>query len=85
MTLVSYVSRKNRAVILLSTMHYTSKVNKENKNKSEINLYYNVTKRGIDTLDQMNHEYTVRRRTNRWTVAFFQNIIDVVGIAFYIL
>lgn len=85
MTLVSYVPKKNRAVILLSTMHHSNEVNVSNKNKSEINLYYNSTKGGVDTLDQMVHEYTVRRKTNRWPVAFFQNIIDVVGIASLII
>lgn len=81
MTLVSYVPKKNRAVILLSTMHHSREVNVNNKNKSEINLYYNSTKGGVDTLDQMAHEYTARRKTNRWPIAFFQNILDVVGIA----
>ena len=51
MTLVSHVSKKNKAVILLSTMHHSSKIDEETK-KSEINLYYNSTKGGVDTLDQ---------------------------------
>lgn len=80
-TLASYVPKRNRAVIFLSTMHHSKKIDVSNKNKSEINLYYNSTKGGVDTLDQMVHEYTVRRKTNRWPVAFFQNIVDVVGIA----
>jgi len=84
-TLVSYVPRKNRAVIFLSTMHHTNEVDIANKSKSEINLYYNATKGGVDTLDQLAHEYTVRRKTNRWPVAFFQNIIDVVGVASLII
>ncbi|GBP86818.1 PiggyBac transposable element-derived protein 4 [Eumeta japonica] len=83
MTLVSYVPKKNCAVILLSMMHHGKEdVNKNNK--SEINLYYNSTKGDVDTLDQMVHEYTVRRKTNRWPIAFFQNIIDV-GIASLII
>ncbi|GBP53738.1 hypothetical protein EVAR_84221_1 [Eumeta japonica] len=84
MTLASYVPKKNRAVILLSTKHHGKEdVNKNNK--SEINLDYNSTKGGVDTLDQMVHEYTVRHKTNRWPIAFFQNIIDVVGIASLII
>lgn len=85
MTLVSYVPKKNRAVIFLSTMHHDKAEDVNKKNKSEINLYYNSTKGGVDTLDQMVHEYTVRRKTNRWPIAFFQNIIDVVGIASLII
>ncbi|XP_044735464.1 piggyBac transposable element-derived protein 4-like [Chrysoperla carnea] len=83
--LVSYVPKKNRAVIFLSTMHHGKEVNVNKNNKSEINLYYNSTKGAVDTLDQMVHEYTVRRKTNRWPMAFFQNIIDVVGIASLII
>lgn len=84
-TLVSYVPKKNRAVIFLSTMHHTKEVDISNKNKSEVNLYYNATKGGVDTLDQMAQEYTVRRKTNRWSVAFFQNIVDIVGVASLII
>ena len=36
-------------------------------------------------LDQMVHECTVRRKTNGWPIAFFQNIIDVVVIASLII
>ena len=65
MTLVSYVLKKNRAVIFLSTMHHNNEICVDNKKKSEINLYYNSTKRGIDTLDQMCHTFTVKRKTRR--------------------
>lgn len=33
----------------------------------------------------MVHEYTVRRKTIRWPMAFKKNIIDVVGVASLIL
>ncbi|GBP21726.1 PiggyBac transposable element-derived protein 4 [Eumeta japonica] len=39
MTLVSYVPKKNRAVILLSTMHHGKEEDVNKNNKSEINLY----------------------------------------------
>lgn len=81
MTIVSYVPKKNRAVILLSTMHHSNAIDVQNKKKSEINLYYNRTKGGVDTLDQMCHAFTVRRKTRRWSQAQFYNIIDVCGIA----
>ena len=63
-TPVSYLPRKNRVVIFLSTMHHTSEVNTENKNNSEINLY-NATEGDVDILHQMSHGYTVRRKANR--------------------
>ena len=81
MSLVSYVPKKNRSVILLSTMHNNNNTDINNKNKSEINIYYNKTKGGVDTLDQMAHAFTTRRKTNRWPVAQFFNLIDICGIA----
>lgn len=85
MTLVSYVPKKNRCVILLSTMHNDSTIDEENKNKSEINKYYNSTKGGVDTLDQMVHTYSVKRKTNRWPLVYFFNIIDVCGVASFVI
>ena len=75
MTLVSHVPKKNKAVILLSTMHHSSKIDEETK-KSEINLYYNSTKGGVDTFDQMCHAFSTKRKTRRWPVAQFYNLID---------
>ncbi len=49
MTLVLYVPKKNRAVILLSTKHHTNYTDPQKNNKSEINLFYNATKGGVDT------------------------------------
>ena len=44
MSLVSYVPKKNQSVILLSTMHNNNNTDINNKNKSEISIYYNKTK-----------------------------------------
>ena len=57
-TLVSYVSKKRKAVILLSTMHHTPNVTSDEIMKPEIILDYNMTKGGVDTSDQMIHEYS---------------------------
>lgn len=83
-TLVSYVPKPRKCVILLSTMHFTKELG-DVKNKPEIILEYNRTKGGVDTLDQMVHEYMCKRRTNRWPFAFFMNMLDVVGIAGYVI
>lgn len=82
MTLVSHVPKKNKSVVLLSTLHNTPSVI---GNKAEINLYYNRTKGGVDTLDQMCHSYSCQRGTNRWPFAFFMNLINVAGIAAFVI
>jgi len=43
-TLVSYVPRMNKGVILISTEHHSSAVNIDNDMKPEIIEFYNQTK-----------------------------------------
>lgn len=74
---------KNKAVILLSTVHYDTSV-AGIKKKPEAIMHYNKTKTGVDVMDQMLGKYTTKRRTNRWTLAIFYNMIDVMGLASYI-
>ena len=46
-------------------------------NKPEIFNTYNATKAGVDTLDQLVRFYTVRRKTKRWPLVIFYNILDI--------
>ena len=66
-TLVSYVPKKDKSVKALSTMHYDSAVEGEDR-KPEIILHYNATKSGVDNLDHLCTLYTCRRKVNRWPV-----------------
>lgn len=84
-TLVSYVPKKNRSVVVLSTMHHCNKVSDDQQRKPEVILYYNSTKGGVDSLDQMVHKYMCKRKTNRWPFAFFMNLLDVSSIASYVI
>lgn len=52
---------------------------------SNINAFYNQTKCGVDVLDQLCHEYTVQRSTRRWPMAMFYNLINVAGVAAFVL
>ena len=79
-TLVSYVPKKNKAVILLSTLHH-DKVLAGNTMKPEIILRYNQTKSGVDNLDHLITNYTCKQKTNRWPMALFMNVLDVAGTA----
>lgn len=66
-------------------MHADTNVSATQKKKPEIIQYYNKTKIGVDTMDQMLGRYTTKRQTNRWPLAFFYNIVDVASLAAYIL
>lgn len=82
-TVCSYVPKKNKSVVLLSSMHMTGEVEATQSAKPEKSKYYNKTKGGVDTMNKMLGEYTVKRRTLRWPLAFFYNMIDVAGLASY--
>ena len=58
--------------------HHTTNVDTENKQKPDQILFYNATKGGIDTMGKLCHSFTVRRKSNWWLSAFFQNLIDVI-------
>jgi len=66
LTMVSYVPKKNKSVVLLSSMHHTSDVSTEDHRKPEIILFYNSTKGGVDTVDLMVRYYSCRIKTRRW-------------------
>lgn len=74
-TLVSFVPKPNKAVILLSTMH-DDKVEAESS-KPDIVLFYNGTKRGVDMCDQMIKHSFMKRKTNRWPLAVFLSHIGL--------
>lgn len=85
-TIASHVPKPGKAVIFLSTMHHDDKMTEKNgKVMSEINKYYDLTKGGVDTFDQLIHEYMIKRKTNRWPFAFFMNMLDAAGIAAYVI
>lgn len=81
-TLLSYCppkSKQKKVVLLLSTMHPEG--DKPNSVVlPEIIDFYNRTKGGVDTFDQLAHRYTVARKTRRWPLRIFYNLLDIVGI-----
>ena len=78
-TLVSHVPKKNKAVVLLSTLHNDNKVDEET-GLPEMILDYNVTKAAVDRVDQLCHNYSVQKRTKRWPLAYFYNCLNIAGI-----
>jgi hypothetical protein len=85
MTLVSYVPKRNRCVILLSSLHYGREVEVGPQQKPLIIHDYNSAKGGVDQMDQNVEEFSVRRKTNRWPVLVFYNILDVACNNAYII
>lgn len=66
-TLVQYQSKKNKQVVLISTMHDTGVIDAtpaNAKRKPEIVLFYNDTKGAVDTVDKMAHAYIHHKAQN---------------------
>ena len=78
-TLVSHVPKKNKAVVLLSTMHNDNKVDKETGLPKMI-FNYNATKAAVDQVDQLCHNYSLQKRTKRWPLAYFYNCLNIAGM-----
>ena len=82
-TLVSFVPKKGKYVLLISSMHHTKHI--EESGKPEIIELYNTTKSGVDSLDQKVANYTVHRRTRRWPLAIFYALLDIAGVNAHVL
>lgn len=73
---VAYQCKKNKKVILLSTMHKQPIVTEGEKKKPEIINYYNWNKVGVDCLDQKLRLYSTKATTRRWPMAVFYDLLD---------
>ncbi|KAJ8398088.1 hypothetical protein AAFF_G00431650 [Aldrovandia affinis] len=76
-TQVSYLPKKNKNVVLLSTLHTEADISDRKDRKPAIILDYNCNKGGVDNLDKVIGTYSCRRMTARWPLVIFHNIIDV--------
>ncbi|XP_038069266.1 piggyBac transposable element-derived protein 4-like [Patiria miniata] len=84
LTLVSFIPRENRSVLLLSSMHHDKKINPDTQ-KPDIIHFYNKTKGGVDTVDQMCSVYSCLRKTKRWPMTVFYNLLNLAALNAYAL
>ncbi|QQP40121.1 Uncharacterized protein FKW44_014061, partial [Caligus rogercresseyi] len=64
--------------MVMSSLHPTVSISEKKKKKPETIEYYNHTKFGVDSLDQMCRLYSTK-------MAVFNNILDIAGINAWIL
>lgn len=82
--LVSYSPKKNKCVLLISSMHFKGEINEQTK-KPEIVELYNLTKGGVDVLDKLCHDKTTKRKTRRWPLRYFYGVLDIAAVNTYVL
>lgn len=85
LTLTSYVPKKYKDVVLLSKNHHDETISNKPSKKPEIILYYNITKGGVDRLDQLVESFTCRRKTNRWTSSVLMNMLNIAAYNAFVL
>lgn len=81
-TAVSYVPKKLKNVILFSTLHHDERIeeNSGDKKLPEIIDFYNSTKGGVDTLDELSANYNVSRNSRRWPLTLFFSFLNTAGV-----
>lgn len=66
--------------MLLSTAHASYDIDPKTQKPIAI-LDYNEHKGGVDTFDQLLRGYTTNRKSNRWPMVLFYNMLDVGAFA----
>lgn len=81
-TIVSYCPKKNKSVILISSMHHDNAIDVEtgDAKKPEIITMYNQTKFAVDRLDQLCEKYNVSRNTRRYPMVIFYDLLNITAI-----
>ena len=82
--ILSYVPKKSKAVLPISSMHHSRSTDQESE-KHEIISYYNVTKGGGKGLDQKCANYIASRRSRRWPMSIFFTLVDISTVNAYVV
>jgi hypothetical protein len=85
LAVVSYIPKKNKTVRVLSTQFLDDSVSNESHKKPSIILEYNRTKGGVDNADKLVREYSCARRTSRWPLRLFMNMLDIGALNAFII
>ena len=84
--IASYCPKKGKVVTILSTMHLVKATELPGQEKKpEVITYYNATKGGVDTMDQMVRWFTTKRKTRRWPMVIFYNMLDISALNAFIV
>ena len=82
--IVSYVPKRSKAVNLISSLHNEQEISND-RSKPQVILDYNSLKGGVDTLDQNVRKYSCKRRTLRWPMALFSNMVDIAAYNSFVI
>lgn len=83
MTAVSYKPNDKKVVMLISSMHDDNALHENGK--PEIVMVYNSTKGAVDTFDQMSGNMNCNRKTQRWPLCLFYNMMNIASVNSYVV
>ncbi|XP_061576912.1 piggyBac transposable element-derived protein 4-like [Cololabis saira] len=75
--LVSYIPKKGKNVVLMSTRGLDGAVSEREDRRPEVVLDHEATRGGVEALDALLSRYSCKRRTLRWPLVIFFDILDV--------
>ncbi|XP_045456889.1 piggyBac transposable element-derived protein 4-like [Melitaea cinxia] len=84
LTLLSYKVKPSKMVYLLSSCDEDGTVDPHTK-KPHMVQFYNSTKGGVDTFDQMCSVMSCSRKTSRWPLCVFYGMLNISCINSYII
>ncbi|CAJ1064709.1 dual specificity protein phosphatase 26 isoform X1%2C partial [Xyrichtys novacula] len=84
-TAVSYMPKKGKNVLLISTKHRQPAVEEGPKKKPKMITDYNRCKGAVYTLDQLVHNFSCQRRSRRWPLTLFFNMLDISAFNAYVI
>ena len=74
--LLSYVLKRNKNVLMMSSSHFSISITDCHK-KPTVITDYNQHKGGVDTLDENCEKFSCLRKTNRWPMVINYNLINI--------
>ena len=77
--MANQAKRNKNPVMLLSSTHTHPSVANDESKKPLLVSDYNERKDGVDRFDQSIEEFTCRRKTVRWHLLFFYNMLDATA------
>lgn len=81
-TLVTHIPKKNKVVILMSSLHHDAAIDESTgeKRKPEINTFYNSTIGGVHVADELSATYDVSGNSRKWPLTVFYAMLNMAGI-----
>ena len=83
---MSYKAKKNKVMLMISSAHNSRSIDQSDPTKkAEVIFQYNETKGGVDVVDRMNGNYSVKCKSRRWHVVIFCSVLDIACYNSFVL